>query len=195
VEKVGSSVPVEPDLVRVTTIIGQAVDLSWLDPVVLELAGTRGTLVHQATELQDGGGDGSGLDWTRLDPLLVGYCKSYERWLKTSEFVVQHREMLVVSQRHKYKGHLDRTGATRRDEVLVDIKSGPWYASANLQTAAYLRAYREMTGDTKSRKRLSLHLDRDGGKAREVMHEDPRDITVFMGLLELWKWKGRNRIY
>jgi len=194
----------EPSFPRVTKIIELLVDLSWLDPDLLELAGERGSLVHSACDLIDGGGDGSGLSWERVDPTLVGYCRSYERFLKDSKFEVEQREQLVYSNKSKIKGHLDRTGRmlpkrNRKwspvpEDVILDIKTGPPRPTTALQTAAYLRLYREMTGDLKPRSRWGLHLDKEGGNARLVEYSDPNDIHCFLGLAQAFHWADRKGV-
>jgi len=194
-------VTAEPDFPRVTQVLGQVVNLSWLDPLYLELATQRGTVVHQACELIDGGGDGSGLNWESLDPTIDGYCHSYRSFIEEWEFEPKTLEQLVVSNRYRYKGHLDRTGKVRfpgtkleKVDCLIDLKSGPPRPSTALQTAAYLRAYRDQTQDTTPRKRFSVHLDRDGGKARVVPYEDPADIYDFLALLQVYRWRERHRM-
>lgn len=175
----------------VTHVLGQEVaDYSFVPEEVLY----RGTYVHEATALLDGGGDGSGLNWDRVDPDYVGYVRAWERWTIEKEFVPLHIERPVRSLRFRFVGTMDRFGwmrakGKRRVIVLPDIKTGdavyPWEA---LQTAAYLGAYKEECSFDAEVVRYTIHLHKDGTYTPQRW-DDPSDWPVFLSMLSVHNWK------
>ncbi len=153
--------------------------MDWTPEAALE----RGRLVHRACALLDGWGDGSGLDWSTLHPVLVPYVEAYQAWLLIwcPKFIAI--EWNVVCWKYKYQGRLDRV----TDEEIWDIKCGPdKHPSIGCQTSAYMRAF-----SPKVRRRFSLHLYPNG---RYMVEEwkDRSDFPVFLSLLQTHQWRIRH---
>jgi len=148
-----------------------------------ELALQRGGLVHAATVLVDGGGDGSGLHYDGLHPVLVPYLDAYQLFLKTWKPTYIAIERTVIHHKYRYQGRLDR--ATHED--VFDIKCGGGrHPATGCQLAAYERAYRRTY-----RRRFAIHLLPTGRFFVEE-YKDRADFAVFLGLLNAHQWRLRH---
>lgn len=177
----------------VTSVLSPLIDLSFVDPDVLQAAAAFGTAVHKACELDDLGQ----LDETALDENLRPYLEGWRKF--SADFQVQWRliEHQVFHKTLRYAGTLDRFGLikaprwTRHEEAVVDIKSSvALYPAVGPQLAAYQRATPEASLLTK---RLAVQL-RDDGTYRHEFYSDPADFAVFSSLNTLSQWCGKHRI-
>ena len=179
---------------RVSTILNAVSDWSWMPEHKREYYQTRGTHVHTCCDMIDGGYPGQTLDKGATAPELLGYCESYERWLKDNHVGVLVREMTVIDKEHGYKGTLDRIGFVNSIMTLWDTKSGGVEKHHGMQVWAYAMAYRKMQvgGDKRgSLAKATLHLDKSGGKARQEPWDKPQHWRDFVVLLEYHGLRGR----
>lgn len=181
-------------LPSVTTVLGKIFnhpdwaryDLS--SPAVI-YARNKGRAVHKACYWL---AKGRRLKPESIDPALEPYIAQFENFLLETEFETAEAEFLAVSQRHGYAGRGDLWGRMPdgKGGHLIDIKTGVIQTDmAGWQTAAYLRALREMKGlQQVPCKRSVLHLD--GGKPdgwRLVALDNPDDWPVFLSALNCFK--------
>ena len=168
-----------------------------------EAAALRGTYVHQATAMLDGGGDGSGLDWSDLDPALEGYVRSWERGRDALALKVEMTECLVWSPAHRFVGHADRIGVTGDRWAIVDLKTGGQESWHRLQTAAYAQAASEsLAGKGIIMRpaacwRIALYLRADGDMPASACWRGPdlfrEDLAGFLACAQVWAWKRNHR--
>ena len=192
-------------LPSVTTVLGKIFnhpdwaryDLS--SPAVI-YARNKGRAVHKACYWL---AKGRRLKPESIDPALEPYIAQFENFLIETKFETEEAEFLAVSRRNGFAGRGDLWGKMPGDGLdlirnkfgaktghLIDIKTGVIQVNmAGWQTAAYLRAYREMRDLLNVPcKRSVLHLD--GGKPdgwRLVALDDPDDWPVFLSALNCFK--------
>lgn len=176
---------------RVSTILNYVNDWSWMSKYKREYYQTRGTHVHTCCDMIDGGYPGQELDKGATAPELLGYCESYERWLKDNNVGIRYRELTIIDKGRGYKGTLDRIGTAGGFETLWDIKSGGVEKYHGMQVWAYAMAYRQQTGDKTLFVKATLHLDKGGGKARQEPWHEPQHWRDFVTLLEYHRLRGR----
>lgn len=189
-------------LPSVTTVLGKifhhpdwvGYDLS--SPAVI-YARNKGRAVHTACYWI---AKGRRLDPASIDPALEPYITQFENFLMETRFEAEEAEFIAVSRLYGYAGRGDLWGQMPVDMGragrLIDIKTGVIQVDmAGWQTAAYLRAFREMRGLQQVPCRRSvLHLD--GGEAdgwRLVALDDPDDWPVFLSALNCFKADKRNK--
>ena len=179
-----------PDVPRVTTILSTIFPIT-IDPARLVLAQQRGTAVHRACELLDGGGDGSGLDVESLDPSWKPYVAAYQRFLTDTGFRVTDIETPVRSVRYGYTGTPDRVGLLDGKPVLLDLKTGVPWPTVALQTAAYAEAWKEQSRERTLRRRAALYLRADATYGLTFC-EDREDFKRFTACLVLYRWLAKE---
>jgi len=167
------------DFPHVTDVIALVRNMAFTPEFALE----RGRLVHRACALLDGWGDGSGLDWASLSPVLVPYVEAYAKWTKIAGIRWTDIEHTVINHKYRYQGRLDRVG----DEDLADIKCGDVHPSEGLQTAAYAACYRRKL------RRLTIHLY-PNGRFKVEEWKDRADFPVFLGLLSAYQWQLKHSL-
>lgn len=160
-------------------------DFSGVPAETLMLAKARGTAVHKATEYLDQGR----LDWSSVDPSLLGYLEAWEKF-KIECHVQIHEVERQVYHRTGYAGTIDRTGIVNGKYGLLDIKSGEPTRAAPVQTAAYQLAHPEFD---KFKLRAAIQLRPDGRYKMHVYDLDPiHDANVFMAALTIYEFKRSN---
>jgi len=172
------------DYPHVTKIIALVRNMDWTPEAAL----TKGRLVHRATALLDGAGDGSGLDYDSLHPILKPYVDAYVAWKELAGIFWTLIEEPIVVHKYRYQGRPDRVDA-KVDRIIVDLKCGPdQHPSIGLQLAAYEFFFRPKL------ERLSVHLLPNG---RFKVHEwkDRADFPLFLGLLNIHQWRIANGLY
>lgn len=183
---------------RVTAILSVVQDFSTISPERLAHAAERGKAVHRAIWLLEGGGDGSGLALGSLHPDLVPYIDGYLQYKKATGFEVIERERLVVSNRYHHAGRLDLLvgGLTSLSSLdLIEIKTGQEDASHELQAAAYVEAWKEMTGSKRFIPRWRLYL-RPNGSAMPLRCENKvaDDLRYFLAIQQTYLWIVAHRL-
>lgn len=164
---------------------GGLVDLSMVDPDVLEAKSELGTAVHLATHLDDLGN----LDEASVDELAMGYVKGYRKWRAESGAVILLSEQRVCNLKHRYAGTLDLLVSIDNEEWLIDKKtSSQIHRAAGVQTAAYEQALNL----GKPVRRGALQLKPDGTYR---LHEftSQRDFVVFQACLLIHRFKQENQ--
>ncbi len=107
---------IKPGYLRVTDILSPFSGLSKINPIILQNAADRGTLVH---EIIEGIEEGFGKE-NVPDPVL-GYIESYELWVDGKKFIKQPKrfydnEMMIT-------GLVDSIYKDGDELVLVDYKT------------------------------------------------------------------------
>lgn len=162
-----------PGVSQVLRMAGAYRALDKLPWEVREEARHRGRVVHGLTEKYDRGE----LDFSRVDAEYLGFLLAYESFVKDACEGIIESEMIVYSEMERYAGRLDRVAWIFGDRAVVDIKTGARYEAYELQLAAYVAAYREMTGyDVDG---YTVYLT-ESGCYRTVEHEHmPDDFADF----------------
>ena len=111
-----------------------------VNPVVLNRAAERGSLVHDATELVD---DGTFVESEFREDLLE-YISGYRKFMREHDYEVLESEIVVFNHKYKYAGQLDRICMLDGKKTLLDIKtSAQRKPEWGLQLAGYEMAYGE----------------------------------------------------
>ena len=164
---------------------GGLVDLSMVDPDVLEAKSQLGKAVHLATHLDDLGN----LDEQSVDELAMGYVQAYRKWRRESGAVIPLSEHMALNLKHRYAGTLDLLVSINGEEWLIDKKtSSQIHRAAGVQTAAY----EEALNLGRRVRRGALQLKPDGTYR---LHEftSPRDFVVFQACLLIHRFKQENQ--
>lgn len=98
---------------------------------------TRGTAVHEMTELIDEGH----LRAEHAEEELQGYLLAYEKFLDDHKVGWTHRELQFVETAGGYGGTIDCHGMVDDEEWLIDIKTGQHQRHHGIQLEAYSRAF------------------------------------------------------
>ena len=102
----------------------------------------RGRFVHEACDLMDTVGldmdtladEFDGIPWTRP------FVRGYQQFLQDTGAVVVASEKRVENLKYGYKGRLDRVYKIGRKYYIPDLKSGSYFWTVGMQTAAYEKA-------------------------------------------------------
>lgn len=144
------------------------------------------------------------------DKVLMG-VNSFLDWAEQNKVNFIHSEKVVYSKEHGFVGTLDIIAEIDGKKYLLDIKTGNGiYGEVKLQTAAYLMAYLEETGEMLDGRyvlRISKETEeeynaRNEGKAEagpyrifepvflDADHgELMNDYKGFLNALKLYRWK------
>jgi hypothetical protein len=179
-------------LPSVTTIISPLVDLSAIDPDILERARMFGTAVHMTAELHDKGI----LDMSTVDAPLMPYLEAWQRFMRECGWQNEEIEGRVVHPVYRYAGTFDRVGTInkrgRRVRGILDIKTGSEVGdSVGVQLAAYQNAYNYQHPTAKTITRWSVRLTEDR-KYKLDEWTEPDDWFTFLSLLQIRNWKERR---
>ena len=179
-------------LVRVSRVLDQYLPVPWT-----EEARARGSAIHKAGALLDGGLGGSGLHWPSVNPEIVPYLRAWE------------------------KCKADLLAGPLKHSLLIDVKSGVAHTRHQLQTALYKVALVETGWGTVGSKLVERFvwsrrfgyagtLDRfypgknlriirracvylkPTGKYEIKWHDDPADEAAAIGLVQGYHWITKN---
>jgi hypothetical protein len=122
----------------------------------------------------------------------VGHCfAAAQLWLGTHNVEKVAVERKIYSRKYKYSGTLDKLAYVDGILCLIDWKSSnDIYPEHKLQTAAYVAAYEEETGE-QVRERWLIKLGKDTGEFephRLSRAKQNKDFTAFKHALGLYKW-------
>lgn len=167
---------------HVTDILRDAglIDAEWFRQYDLD----RGRAVHKATELLDLGD----LDWSSVDPVILGRLRSYQRFLDEVKPEILMIEQKVENSTIGYQGRYDRRVRINGRDGILDIKGpsrAPWQA---LQLALYAGA---ISGPNLLA-RWSLHLSDD--KYNLIEHKDRDDWRVAIACVTLAAWRAKHGV-
>lgn len=128
----------------------------------------------------------------------VGNCiAAAADWLHREEIIPILVERRIYSRRRGFSGTLDLLAEQKGRKVVVDWKSSKAiYPEYHLQTAAYVKAYEEETGDKVSG-RILVRLGKSDG-AFDVRELTSRagldsDYTAFLAAKKLYDWQQNNK--
>lgn len=178
----------------VTQVLGCANRFDFITREQLDLAGARGTYVHQLCELSDldeldDDAESSGEHWPRLLAWRA-FCRDYgANW--------SHIETLGYSQAFGVAGTVDRRGALEKmgaGQWIIDIKSSVALGKTwGLQTAAYKQIAIEETPSWAMARRATVRLLPDGTYKFDEF-KDRNDWNVFAAMLTLNHWSKQNHV-
>ena len=173
---------------RVTDILKSCgiIDPRWFD----EFAALRGTYVHKATHLFDQGI----LNFKTLDPQLLGYVNAWASFRKDHpQLKFLAGEMTVYSERLRSAGTLDVLAESPGCLEIIDKKAATTLNPAvEIQTAAYMTMYREMTAHKKVIKRRAVQLFPDGTYKSRIL-ADVNDVSIWLSAVNIHNWKRKRR--
>lgn len=178
-----------PGVTEVLESVGIS-DFTFVDPDTLEYAKQLGTAVHRVCEMYDN----QTLDFNSIDPVVVPYLEGWKKFKADYDVEIIENELRVYDPTYCYAGTLDKIvkilSGTR---VLLDIKSGEKTRAAQIQTSAYLRAFKYPTDGPGIMERWCIYLDNEGGFKRVIHRDYERDISVFLGALSVCVYKQNNK--
>jgi hypothetical protein len=174
---------------HVTKIIAPLSDFSMIPAHTLERARQEGIDIHRTIELEAK----NNLDEESLPEWLRPKLAAYRRFVADVGFEVVSSERRVYHTQFGYAGTLDLIGTFRHSTlVCLDIKRSLYGGrSTGLQTAAYAMAWEDEMDNKTIDKRFALVLNDGTYKLTEF--SDPRDRSVFLAALCLWKWTNNGR--
>lgn len=148
---------------------------------IKDSAASRGTTIHRNIEESLAGGTGQADFSFEADALVT--------WLRCECLTHLFLERKVYSRRHRYSGTLDCIARDSNGKlVLLDWKtSKSIYAEFRLQTAAYVKAWEEETGQEIDR-RIIVRIGEDGVHPYTFGRETLRgDWAAFLGAKTLYE--------
>lgn len=166
----------------------------FVDRALMDRAAALGTAVHKLIELRIAGT----LDTDALDPQLLPYLHSWDRFIATSGFLPLLSEQIVWSLRYRFAGQLDLLGELHDCIALIDAKRCAQVpVTAGPQTAGYEIAARERFPELfrsgRPVKRFALQLNTDGTH-RLVPFTDPDDARVFLSELTTRNFLRKHKL-
>lgn len=124
------------------------------------------------------------------EPRVAACVEAAVDWLNSHEVHPVHIERIVYSRKHRYVGKLDQLAIVDGQLTLVDWKSSKGiYPEHRFQTAAYVHAWEEETGE-KVQSRVLVKLGKDDGKFEPhplARAEQNKDWRGFLAALKLWR--------
>ena len=152
----------------------------WIDDVrafYTEESQRRGTRVHRAClDIDLGSFSGEAFE------VDAGFIESYLQWRRLVRPVWSTLETLRYSKHYDLCGCADRVGVDGSGRPLVlDLKTGAKQKWHRYQLALYDLIYDDIPA--RIRRRVSLHLQRDGSIARGEEYIDPSDYDRALRLL------------
>jgi hypothetical protein len=151
---------------------------------VLEIARERGTAVHRAIHLSTTGT----LDWSTVDPLLMGYLDAWWAWVDHVGYESDGAESALADTTLGFAGTADDWGRPTRGRyagfrLVVDRKcTAQVLPEVGVQLAAYRHLLR--VHDYPATHRIAVQLFPDGA-FKEHEFRDPHDWTEFAACLTL----------
>lgn len=133
-------------------------DLSRIPKDTLEHARCRGKAAHKGTELFDF----NTLDWSTVNPEVTGYILAWERFTIERKPKHLYIEEIVYSELLWCAGTPDRVSIIDGLITMLDIKTGMYEISADVQTALYEIMHNERHPKEKIQQRMIVKLNSDG---------------------------------
>ncbi len=156
----------------------------------LKDAGTTGSKIHDWIEAY---AKGEKPEMPEEKSVIIG-VNGFMDWVKNNKIKFLESETLVYSRQHDFSGKLDAVATIGGKRYLVDYKTGTGlYNDVMLQTAAYVGAYQEMSGN-KICGRWAIRIEkRDEEEFRADMDEKgkPNEKYVPFEAVYLDKDKGQ----
>lgn len=191
---------------NVTRIIAPLIDLSMIDPEVLERARLEGVRIHAMANLHfEDKLDVDALHQDERQAWLVPHYRALLKFIDETGFECWHTEKRLFHKSLLFAGTTDNIGQFTKikDDLgaaVLDIKrtlyGGP---ATGLQLAAYRKAWNDSL-DKQSAKgyarirdsaRFTLQLRADG-TYRLTRFDDPADEVAFIACLQQYRWRERK---
>ena len=124
-----------PGVTRILEHAGM-VNLSMVCEDILERKTLVGKIVHAATHYDDEGQ----LDWSSLEKDALPYVLAWKEFKKDSGFTPSVCELQLVAELNgmPYGMQVDRCGYLGYQDVVIDMKTGPFHWRHEVQLAAYM---------------------------------------------------------
>ena len=188
-----------PSVTQLLDDAGLTPDYSVVPVAVLEHARTRGIHIDQCCDLLDA----DDLDWRSVHPEAAPYVEAWLRFREYEGFTPLAAQVPLYHPAYGYAGTADCLGVLPGGRpVIVERKAtakmSPTYA---LQTAGYAvdgMYYAPPGGGVlapvpwERPARVGVHLKRNGSYDL-VPYEDPEDLSAFLGVVALGRWRGARR--
>ncbi len=176
---------------RVTEVFAPYVNFDMVSSSVLEQASNRGTRVHSYCEM-------IAQDEYFPDPAaeLSGYVDSFRRWFESSVSDVISTERRYYDDGYMVTGAIDLVAVLVGDQepTIIDYKTSATKSKTwALQTAMYRYLYNAPQPSRRAERRIALQLKRDGGLARVNEYNNYNDFSVYIGLLNAWRFFGKDK--
>jgi hypothetical protein len=169
---------IKPGYLRVTDILSPFSGLSKIDPLVLQNAADRGTLVHEIIECIE---QGFGKEW--VPNHIEGYVESYERWAGDKSFLTSPKRL--YDDNLMITGLVDSIYKDGEDLVLVDYKTPAKESrSWEMQASAYSHMCKNH-GYNISRIEF-IKLDKAGKDAKVFIYKE--DMKMFRKILDCYRY-------
>lgn len=158
--------------------------IKFIPKEILDAASDLGTKVHRTTELFDN----NTLDIDFLHPVLRNYLDQWIKFRKDYDFVPTEIELIKYHSLYKYAGIIDRIGTARGKLTLIDIKSGIYTKTHEIQLAGYEILYNG-SFPTKDhiKQKLLVYISENSYKVVEC--KNPNDKNVFLSALTIHNYK------
>ena len=147
-------------------------------------AAERGTRVHRGCLDVDRGND------IALAYDEMSYLDSYEKWRVLIRPVWTSLEEPKHSERYDFAGTADRLGTINGQPVIIDFKTGAAASWHGLQLALYDILYDDLP--PMIRRRIVLHLRKDGRIPQAVEYHDHADYSTAFNLLSSRRHNDRD---
>lgn len=167
----------------VTQIVDRLNDLSFIKPEHLEAARERGTDVHLACLLDDLGD----LAEETVTEEVAGYLAGWRKFRSECKPVWIEMEHMEYHPLYRYAGTWDRVGMVFGTLTLADLKTGPFSPAIGVQLAGYELVWNQLHPDNQIKRRMSIHLTRDGNY-RIAKHDSLLHTRAFLSLLTVDNW-------
>jgi hypothetical protein len=187
-----------PSVTELLEAAGISPDYSKVDRHVLQHARRRGLHVDLCCDLDDA----NDLDWSSVDPECVGYVNAWRCFKADYQYVPVASQVIVYHPDLKYAGTTDSVGELDGNVTVVERKAtARMAASYALQTAGYAAdgLYTAPPGGGRLEpvtwgqpQRLGVHLQRSG-KYDLVPYDDPADLSAWLGVVALARWRQAAR--
>jgi len=189
----------KPSVTQLLDAAGMTPDYSVVQPHVLQHARERGIHIDACCDLLDA----DDLDWRSVDPEALPYVEAWLAFREYEGYTPLAGQVPLYHPVYGYAGTADSVGVLPGARpTIVERKAttrmAPTYA---LQTAGYGldgMLYAPPGGGVlapvpwSAPCRLGVQLLRDG-KYRLVPYEDPEDLTAFLGVVLLGRWRAARR--
>lgn len=173
-----------PSVTQILDSAGFNEGIKFIPKDVLDAASDLGTKVHRTTEMYDK----NILDVDSLHPVLRNYLTQWIKFRKDFDFVPSEIELIKYHSLYKYAGIIDRIGASRGKLTLIDIKSGIYVKSHEIQTAGYEILYNEnLSPKDHIKQRLLVYISEDSYKVE--INKNSIDKNVFISALTIHNYK------
>jgi hypothetical protein len=186
-----------PSVTQLLDDAGLTPDYTAVPYRVREHARQRGLHVDSACDLLDQ----DDLDWSSVHPECVPYVEAWSRFC-ADEGYEPVAGQIPVYHPLGYAGTADSLGRLNGQWVVVERKAtarmSPLYG---LQLAGYSQApYAAPTGGGPLRPvpwgtpaRLGVQLKRDGQYTLVIYDDDAEDMSAFLGIVALYRWRSLRR--